>query len=98
VAEQRVDLFELYQLIAGEGRYAHLGSGLRTYPSDPDPNQAALHRACVRLEQYGHVRQRRIEDEGSTVLWEVVPPQPGCSCVKLSPPRGEGSPTERGTA
>ena len=56
----------LYQIVAGEGIFRFLGSGLWTYP-EHNRRQERLYLACCQLEVQGRVRRQ--VDDGEAVLF-----------------------------
>jgi hypothetical protein len=65
----KAELNELYDIVAGNGRWAIVGSGLRTYPDSDEWKQIRLHQGCLELEKQDRI-QRKI-DEPDYVLWVV---------------------------
>ena len=53
-------LSELFDLIAGSGKYAGLGSGLTTFPGESGEWDRD-HAMCAELERRGLVRRKQVE-------------------------------------
>ena len=63
------DLAELLAFVRGEGKWAHLGKGITSYPqATNDQNKQNIHAGMLLLEARGNVRRHYVDQYGS-VTW-----------------------------